>query len=53
MEYTYGSGTVWVIGSGIFGDKLIRANKLYKSELVEIKTPAGIKNFEIKDVKYI
>lgn len=36
MEYTYGSGTVWVIGSGIFGDKLIRANKLYKSELVEI-----------------
>ena len=24
-----------------------------KNDLVEIKTPAGIKNFEIKDVKYI
>ena len=24
-----------------------------KGDLVEIKTPAGIKNFEIKDVKYI
>jgi len=24
-----------------------------KSDLVEIKTPAGTKNFEIKDVKYI
>ena len=36
MEYTYGSGTVWVIGSGIFGDKLIRANNLYKHELIDI-----------------
>ena len=24
-----------------------------KSDLVEIKTPAGMKNFEIKDVKYV
>ena len=24
-----------------------------KNDLVEINTPAGIKNFEIKDVKYI
>jgi len=24
-----------------------------KGDLVEIKTPAGDKNFEIKDVKYI
>ena len=24
-----------------------------KNDLVEISTPAGIKNFEIKDVKYI
>ena len=24
-----------------------------KNDLVEIKTPAGVKNFEIKDVKYI
>jgi len=24
-----------------------------KNDLVEINTPAGIKNFEIKDVKYV
>ena len=24
-----------------------------KNDLVEIKTPAGVKNFEIKDVKYV
>ena len=24
-----------------------------KNDLVEISTPAGIKNFEIKDVKYV
>ena len=24
-----------------------------KNDLVEIKTPAGVKNFEIKEVKYI
>ena len=33
------------IGKGLIGKN--------KSELVEIKTPAGVKNFEIKDVKYI
>jgi transcription elongation factor GreA len=33
------------IGRGLIGKN--------KSDLVEIKTPAGIKNFEIKDVKYI
>ena len=33
------------IGKGLIGKN--------KGELVEIKTPAGIKNFEIKDVKYI
>ena len=33
------------IGKGLIGKN--------KSDLVEIKTPAGIKNFEIKDVKYI
>ena len=32
------------------GRALIGKNK---NDLVEIKTPAGIKNFEIKDVKYI
>ena len=32
------------------GKGLIRKNK---NDLVEIKTPAGIKNFEIIDVKYI
>ena len=33
------------IGKGLIGKK--------KNDLVEIKTPAGVKNFEIKDVKYI
>ena len=33
------------IGKGLIGKN--------KNDLVEIKTPAGIKNFEIKDVKYI
>ena len=33
------------IGKGLNGKN--------KGDLVEIKTPAGIKNFEIKDVKYI
>jgi|TARA_B110000444_G_C18765017_1_gene559544 transcription elongation factor GreA len=33
------------IGKGLIGKN--------KSDLVEIKTPAGIKNFEIKDVKYV
>ena len=33
------------IGKGIIGKS--------KKDLVEISTPAGIKNFEIKDVKYI
>jgi len=33
------------IGKGLIGK--------HKGDLVEIKTPAGIKNFEIKDVKYI
>ena len=33
------------IGKGLIGKS--------KNELVEIKTPAGEKNFEIKDVKYI
>ena len=33
------------IGKGLIGKN--------KSELVEISTPAGTKNFEIKDVKYI
>ena len=33
------------IGKGLIGKK--------KSDLVEISTPAGIKNFEIIDVKYI
>ena len=33
------------IGKGLIGKK--------KNELVEIKTPAGTKNFEIVDVKYI
>ena len=32
------------------GKGLISKNK---GDLVEIKTPAGVKNFEIKDVKYI
>ena len=32
------------------GKGLISKNK---NDLVEIKTPAGLKNFEIKDVKYI
>ena len=33
------------IGKGLIGKN--------KKDLVEIKTPAGIKNFEIKDVKYV
>ena len=33
------------IGKGLIGKS--------KNDLVEIKTPAGTKNFEIKDVKYI
>ena len=33
------------IGKGLIGKK--------KNDLVEINTPAGLKNFEIKDVKYI
>jgi len=33
------------IGKGLIGRN--------KKELVEIKTPAGVKNFEIKDVNYI
>ena len=33
------------IGKGLIGK--------HKNEFVEINTPAGIKNFEIKDVKYI
>ena len=33
------------IGKGLIGKN--------KSDLVEINTPAGVKNFEIKDVKYI
>ena len=33
------------IGKGLIGKN--------KNDLVEIKTPAGIKNFKIKDVKYI
>ena len=33
------------IGKGLIGKN--------KKDLVEIKTPAGIKNFEIIDVKYI
>ncbi len=33
------------IGKGLIGKK--------KNDFVEIHTPAGIKNFEIKDVKYI
>ena len=33
------------IGRGLIGKN--------KSDLVEIKTPAGLKNFEIKEVKYV
>ena len=33
------------IGRGLIGKK--------KDDLVEIKTPVGMKNFEIKDVKYV
>ena len=33
------------IGKGLIGKN--------KGDLVEVKTPAGIKNFEVKDVKYI
>ena len=33
------------VGKGLIGKN--------KNDLVEIKTPAGIKNFEIKDVQYI
>ncbi|MDC0455314.1 transcription elongation factor GreA [Candidatus Pelagibacter sp.] len=33
------------IGRGLIGKS--------KNDLVEIKTPAGVKNFEIKDVKYV
>ena len=33
------------IGKGLIGKN--------KNDLVEITTPSGIKNFEIKDVKYI
>ena len=33
------------IGKGLIGKN--------KNDLVEINTPAGVKNFEIKDVKYL
>jgi len=33
------------VGKGLIGKN--------KNDLIEVKTPAGIKNFEIKDVKYI
>ena len=33
------------IGKGLIGKN--------KNDLVEIKTPAGVKNFEIKDVRYV
>jgi transcription elongation factor GreA len=33
------------IGRGLIGRN--------KNDLVEIKTPVGVKNFEIKDVKYV
>ena len=33
------------IGKGLIGKN--------KNDLVEIKTPAGVKNLEIKDVKYL
>ena len=33
------------IGRGLIGKN--------KKDLIEVKTPAGIKNFEIKDVKYV
>ena len=33
------------VGKGLIGKN--------KNDLVEIKTPAGVKNFEVKDVKYI
>ena len=33
------------IGKGLIGKN--------KSDLIEINTPAGVKNFEVKDVKYI
>jgi transcription elongation factor GreA len=33
------------IGKGLIGKN--------KKDLIEIKTPAGVKNFEIKDVKYV
>ena len=33
------------IGKGLIGKN--------KNDLVEINTPAGVKNFEIKDVKYV
>ena len=33
------------IGKGLIGKN--------KNDLVEINTPAGLKNFEIKDVKYV
>ena len=33
------------IGKGLIGKN--------KKDLVEINTPAGVKNFEIKDVRYI
>jgi len=33
------------IGKGLIGKN--------KNDLVEIKTPAGVKNFEVKDVKYV
>jgi len=33
------------IGKGLIGKN--------KSDFVEVSTPAGIKNFEIKDVKYL
>ena len=42
------------------GYKAVKSNTItdqvklyYGNDLVEINTPAGIKNFEIKDVKYI
>ncbi len=53
-------------GKVIFGSTVLKQKLIYfqspigkgligknKNDLVEIKTPAGVKNFEIKDVKYI
>ena len=33
------------IGKGLIGKNI--------KDLVEVQTPAGVKNFEVKDVKYI